>query len=192
MSLDNNWKRIALWHKRNARRGKFQLARGASMRRLDALEKALGIYLPADVRESYLLHNGTAGTWLLYHGEVMPLGGVEAAWQRYGEWQQDNGYGFGEDWKTGAINGPIKPVWWNPLRIPVTDNGGGDPIMLDLDPGKGGTRGQVIKFNHEVGPVNVLASSWTEWLSVIADDLEAGKYVYLEEAETVAPPGFYD
>jgi cell wall assembly regulator SMI1 len=144
------------------------------------------------VRESYLLHDGTAGTWLLYYGEVMPLTGVETMWRRYGDWQQENGYGLGEDWQTRTITGPIKPVWWSPLRVPLTNNGGGDPVMLDLDPGKGGIRGQVIKFSHEVGPTNVLAPSWSEWLGVIADELAAGKYVYLENEDTIAPPGFYD
>lgn len=168
------------------------MAKGASKRRLDAFERALGLYLPADVRESFLLHNGTAGTWLLYHGEVMPLDGAAAMWRRYGEWQNENGYGLGEDWQTRAIIGPIKPIWWNPLRIPFTDGGGGNPVMIDLDPGKGGTRGQVIKFNHEVGPVDVLGRSWSEWVERIADELEAGKHVYQEEHDTVAPQGCFD
>lgn len=190
MSVRESWKRIADWHDGNARRGRFPLAPGASERQLDALERAIGSRLPEDVRESYRLHNGTG--WLLFYGEVMPVEGVEAMWRRYSEWQRENGYGLGESWRPEELTGPIKPVWWNPLRIPVTDNGGGDPVMIDLDPAEGGTHGQVIKFNHEVGPVNVLARSWAEWLSTISDGLEAGKYVYIESEDTVAPPGFYD
>jgi cell wall assembly regulator SMI1 len=190
MSLREVWKRIAAWHKENAPPKRFTLAKAASRRQFDAFERSLGLHLPDDIRESYLLHNGTG--WLLYFGEVMPLGAVEAMWRRYGEWQRENGFGLGADWQPRDIKGPIKPIWWSPLRVPLTDNGGGDPVMLDLDPGKGGPRGQIIKFNHEVGPINVLAGSWSEWLTGIANGLEAGKYVYIESEDTVAPPGFYD
>jgi cell wall assembly regulator SMI1 len=166
------------------------MAKGASQRRLAAFEKRLGLLLPDDIRESYSLHNGTAGTiGLLYFGDVMSLEGIEARWNRYGMWQQDNGYGLGEGWRPDEIKGPIKPIWWSPLRIPVTDTP--DPVMIDLDPGKGGVRGQVIKFSHEIGPTQVLAPSWSEWLKGIADQLEAGQFVYLEAERTVAPPGFY-
>jgi cell wall assembly regulator SMI1 len=190
MSVRASWKRITDWHDGNARRGRFPLARGAPPEQVDALERTIGARLPDDVRESYLLHNGTG--WLLTYGEVMPVEGVEAMWRRYDQWQRENGYGLGADWQPDQLSGPIKSIWWNRLRIPVTDNGGGDPVMIDLDPAEGGTRGQVIKFSHEVGPVRVLAPSWAEWLRGIADGLEAGKYVYIESEDTVAPPGFYD
>src|SRR5437763_501607 len=101
MSLRESWKRIADWHKGNTRRGKFRLAKGTSKRRLDDFEKSIGLYLPEDVRESYLLHNGTS--WLLYFGEVMPIEGIEAMWLRYGEWQRENDYGLGADWQPQDI-----------------------------------------------------------------------------------------
>ena len=144
--------------------------------------------LPADVRESYLLHNGTGGAFLLYFGELMTLDDIEKMWRRYGEWQEADEYGIGDDWKTSA-KGPIKPFWWSPARIPMTDNGGGDPVFLDLDPAKGGRAGQLLKYNHETGPEFVLSQSLSAWLATIANDLERGKYLYIEDAETVAPPG---
>jgi cell wall assembly regulator SMI1 len=64
--------------------------------------------------------------------------------------------------------------------------------MLDLDPAEGGTYGQIVDHSHEVGPTSLLAVSWSEWLAQLADDLEAGKHVYLEEEKTVAPLGMYD
>src|SRR4051794_8363440 len=92
MSLREVWDRIAAWHKENAPRKRFTLAKGMSKRRLDAVEKSLGLHLPDDLRESYLLHNGAG--WLLYFGEVMPLEAVEAMWRRYDKWQRENGYGL--------------------------------------------------------------------------------------------------
>jgi cell wall assembly regulator SMI1 len=125
------------------------------------------------VRESYLLHDGTSD--LLGFGEVMPLSRVEAMWRMYDQWQRENGYGLGPSWEPEEVEGPIKRVWWSPLRIPLTDIGGGDPVMVDLDPAEGGTRGQVIRFSHEVGPRKVLARNWAEWLRGIADELNAGR-----------------
>ena len=190
MSLERDWRRIADWYAANTPSG-LPLARGASESRIAAWEQTLGLSLPADLRESYRLHNGTGGVFLLYFGELMTLDGVERMWRRYGDWQRDNGYGVGDDWVTQA-EGPIKPFWWSPARVPLTDNGGGDPVFLDLDPAKGGRRGQLIKYNHEVGPQFVLARSFAGWLGEIADGLEAGRFVYNVEAETVAPPGMYD
>ena len=186
MSIRESWKRIVDWHKRSVPKGKFRLAKAARKGQLTAFEAELGILLPADVRESYLLHDGTAGTWLLYFGEVMSLDGIKAMWQRYGSWQAENGYGLGADWQPDDIEGPIKPIWWSPLRIPITDNGGGDPVMIDLDPGKGGERGQIISFGHELGPAECLPPA-AHWLDQIASELEAGQHRYNEIEGMVHP-----
>ena len=179
MSIGENLKRIAAWHDRNVEQDYFFLAQGASESEFDALERTIGRRLPEDLRQSYLLHNGTG--WIPEIGEIMPIGGVESiesTWRQYSSWQLEEGWGLGDDYKTEYIKGPIKPVWWNPLRIPVTTNGGGDPVMIDLDPAEGGIHGQVIRWGHEEGPREVLAPSWAEWLAAIADDLEAGKYAF--------------
>jgi cell wall assembly regulator SMI1 len=174
MSVRESWKRIADWYDGSPRRGLIILEAGATEGQLEALERAIGSRLPDDVRESYLLHNGTSD--LLGVGEVMPLNRVEAMWQMYAAWQHENGYGLGPDWDPRDIEGPIKPIWWSALRIPVTHNGGGDSVMIDLDPAEGGTGGQVIWFSHEVGPEKVLARSWGEWLNGIAKELEVREY----------------
>src|SRR4051794_18921116 len=107
MTLRESWKRIADWHKRNTPQGRFRLAKRSSKQRFSDFEKALGLLLPDDVRESYLLHNGTLGTWLLYFGEVMSLDQIELMWRRNGEWQQEDGYGLGVGWEPQNIKGPI-------------------------------------------------------------------------------------
>lgn len=189
MSIEQSWKRIAKWYSDHTPNG-LPLADGASPEQIVAFEEFVGQPVPADVRESYSLHNGTGGRFLIYFGELMTLDSIEKMWQRYGEWQKADGYGIGDDWKTSA-KGPIKPYWWSPSRIPLTDNGGGDPVFLDLDPARNGRIGQLLEYSHETGPKLVLARSLSEWLAEIATDLEQGKYVYIEDAETVAPPGMW-
>lgn len=190
--MRRSWKRIADWYRKNTPR-QLKLAKGASARTLAAFEKKLGILLPKEVRSAYSLHNGTSGMWLLFHGAVLSLKGIERMWSEYNELQRDENYGLGEDYATDMMqNRQIKPVWWNPLRIPLIDGGSGDPVFLDLDPGSGGRRGQIIGYNHETGPERVLAESFPEFLKQIADDLEAGKYEYHEEGCAVILPGMYD
>jgi cell wall assembly regulator SMI1 len=73
--------------------------------------------------------------------------------------------------------------------VQITDNSG-DGVMIDLDPSPGGAVGQVIKFDHEDGPVRVLAPGFAAWLARIAAALDAGKLTWQPEAEWVAPPGY--
>ena len=191
MDLVGVWQRIAVRHKDNTPPGIFRLAPGASDSEIDQFEAAIGLTLPPDVRESYSIHNGGLGHTCLLWYELLPLGSVLKWWQTYLEWQRKDGWGLGEDWKPFDVRGPIKPYWWTSKRIPLLD-ASGDHVMLDLDPAEDGNYGQIIDHCHEIGPQSLLAGNWLEWLNQLADDLEAGKYVYLEEEETVAPPGMYD
>ena len=189
MSLERDWQRIAKWYADNTPSG-LTLADGASHEQLAAFENAVSQRLPPDFRESYLLHNGTGDSFLLYFGELMTLDAIEKIWRRYGEWQDTRSYGIGDDWQTSA-KGPIRPFWWRRSRIPITENGSGDHVFVDLAPAKGGRRGQLLKYSHETGPAFVLAESLSAWLAEIASDLERGKYVYIEHAETVGLPGMW-
>jgi cell wall assembly regulator SMI1 len=211
MSVEESWQRICEWYGHHVPADEFRPASRATEEQIVALEEVLGIRLPDDMRQSYRVHNGTDRTYLVQWGDLISLEEIAAQWQTFSEWQRDDGWGEGEEyttedigWGYGAsyearvpdaeqprVTGePIKPIWWNPLRIPVTDISGADPIFVDLDPAEGGVRGQIISYSHEVGPLRVLASSWSEWLEGIADALDAGKLVY-EGDGGVYPPGYY-
>jgi cell wall assembly regulator SMI1 len=192
MTLQAVWNRIIDWHAVNTRPDKFQLNPGATPEAIAALEQAINAELPADFRESLLLHNG-GECWLLWYGELLTVDAILSQWNMYREWQSHGTYAVAdsEDWAANSIDGPIKPIFWNTRRIYITDNSG-DHLTLDLDPPADGHYGQVIDHSHEVGPQEVLASSWFGFLSTLADDLEAGKYVYVEDEDTVALPRMYD
>ena len=76
-------------------------------------------------------------------------------------------------------DGPIQPHNWNLRWLPVT-GGSGNHYCVDLDPAPGGTIGQIIWFEHDAGPIRVVASGFTAWLEQYASDLEAGRYSYRE------------
>jgi len=188
IDLEAAWQRIRDWHEEHTAPGMFQLAPPAKKAEIDRLEAAIGTEFPSDVRKSFQLHNGTKDSFVLWHGPVLSLDEILRKWKTYEEWQRTNDWGLQAPFEVIA---PIKPVSWNPKRIPLTDNSG-DHLMLDLDPAKSGHYGQILEHSHEVGPMKVVAASWSEWLQQLANDLEEGKYVYVEAEETVALPGMYD
>ncbi|MBO0698819.1 MAG: SMI1/KNR4 family protein [Zavarzinella sp.] len=216
MTVARSWDRIFAWYDANTLPGTLVGNRGATERQLADLEALVGTRLPDDFRESYRLLDGTRGRWLLYHGWLLSLAEIADQWQTCREWQAQPEYGKGPAYQPRQLESPeIKPVWWTPLRVPITANGGGDHDMLDLDPAAGGTRGQVIHFSHEVGPVNLLVgprrrrrradqpSLWDDgdeadpgsalgtgmagWLAQIADELESGVHAYSESSQMVCP-----
>jgi len=181
-SVRDSWERIAAWIDEYAGRGLFRLNGGVPLKAIEHFEKEIGARLPDDFRESLQIHelDRDPECWISSFGNFQTLEQILKQWKMYCEWQKNEGYGIGDDWRTNDIVGPIKPVFWNPLRIYISDNSG-DHLTIDLDPPPDGRRGQLVKHSHEVGPKSVVASSWSEFLRQLADDLEAGKYVYFED-----------
>jgi cell wall assembly regulator SMI1 len=88
---------------------------------------------------------------------------------------------------TASPKGPIEKVWWSPNWLPIFDNEQGDFLLLDLNPPKGGTVGQVIDFWRDTGPRTVFVRVFGEWLHKLADDLEQDRYeVSLDDSNNVA------
>lgn len=178
-SVAESWGRIAAWYAENAQGQANELAPGASDAEIEQFEKEIGAELPGDFKESARIHNG-GGWWVPWrHGPMLSLEGILAQWRMYSEWQEKGEYAAGEDWIPRDIKGPIKPVFWSKRRIHVTDNSG-NHLTLDLDPPADGKYGQVLNHSHEVGPTTVVASSWAEFLRMLVEDLDSGRYVYLE------------
>ena len=144
--------------------------------------------LPADVRESYLRHDGTDEGFFPDHAgddvswELLPLDRMIAdakmmrpaarrrglrgakAEGRQGRPASRLAFGLGSvrrQWRRGSL-----------VHRP--------------GPRAGGTAGQVIYSSHEMEPRKVLAKSFQKWLSEFAVALEAGEYRY-EEGEGLVP-----
>lgn len=182
MGLREDWQRITAWTAAHFPPGIFQAAVGVSNQKIEALEQTLGVSLPDDLKESYRIHDGSADTPFPYSGTLLPIEEIGKHWLACCQWQKEEKWGSPEydDYQPQSIEGPIKPIWWNPLRIRVTDNRSGGGLTIDLDPAEGGTRGQVIQFDSEFGPTRVYAPSWGAFLKQIADDAEAGKFGFDE------------
>lgn len=185
-SVAESWTRIKAWFQEHAPGYSFPLNAGASESAIDAFEKEIQAELPDSFKDSVRIHDG-GDCWILpSHGDLLSLDRILQQWKMYSSWVTENGYGTGDDWIPGKLEGPIKPVFWNQKRIYITDNSG-DHLTLDLDPPADGVYGQIIDHSHEVGPQRVVARSWGEFLNQLAQDLESGKYVYFEHEYTIEP-----
>lgn len=180
-SVAESWDRIKAWYSENAKSIGGDLAKGASATAIRRFEKEIGASLPEDFRESVMIHNG-GGWWVpSRYGDLLSLDQILTNWRKYSDWLARGTYATSDgSWEANAIEGPIKPIFWNKKRVYVTDNSG-NHLTLDLDPPADGRYGQIIHHSHEVGPTKVVASSWGEFLSKLVEELESGKYVYLPD-----------
>jgi cell wall assembly regulator SMI1 len=134
----------------------------------------MGLELPEEVRASYRIHDGTyrRGACLKLFGwnYLMPLDSVVrslATLREIGEHMRD--------FVRENPSGPMKADYWNPRWVPLMKDEESNYTCIDLDPAQGGFVGQVIDCTRYEGN-RVLAQSWGDWLSGLADGLEAGKY----------------
>jgi cell wall assembly regulator SMI1 len=173
---------------------------GASPEAVVATERRLGVEFPADVRESFAIHDGSGGAHtesgvdLLPHDAYgligVPMLSLAECVSDWESWLEASEGGRFDDSRANP-SGPIRRKWWCRGWVPVTWDGGGDHLCIDLDPAPGGVLGQVIYFSHEEGPLEVVALSWRTYLEEYAADLQAerlwfecGKLVAAEQRHT--------
>lgn len=161
---------------RSARGSRRRATKGTSDARIDALERKMGVFLPEDFHLSWQVQDGMTGRDWPTFGHILTVGEIERAWSRYLAWQGQLGWGLGDAYRPARCEGPIKPIHWSPLRIPVAEDGAGNGLMLDLDPAFGGSRGQVIEFRSQAGPTRVLGESWADFLDRLFNDSRDGLY----------------
>jgi cell wall assembly regulator SMI1 len=175
------WKRLKLWSRANLPRTEGDDPASASADQLQQFEAAIGVKLPKDVRESYRVYNGQcAGPGIVYGLAVQPLSDCLQQWQSwvkgYGMSQRD---GSATDFDSACSSFPVgfvRPVYFDPGWIPLTYDSGGNHVGVDLNPGPQGRRGQVIVFGRDDMFHPVLALSWGQFLTDLADELEAANF----------------
>lgn len=175
-TISDLWKRLEKALKTTA--VKKSLKKGATDKKLAALESALGVELPAGVRESYLLHDGQkdGADGLLPEGfadldaeyVLLSVAGILDDWKSWKKLLDSGEF----DGQTATPDAGVRADWWNPGWVPIASNGGGDSVCIDLNPAKGGTLGQVILMNHESSHRLRLAASFGELLARLAEHYE--------------------
>jgi cell wall assembly regulator SMI1 len=180
-SVESAWERLKRWSVANLPQDDAEDRPPASEKQLREVEKAIGAELPKDVRDSYRVYDGQCGgPGVVYGLTVEPLGDCLGHWRGWEE-------GYGENLKDGSAadldsscssfpDGYVRPVYFDRGWFPLTYDSGGNHIGVDLNPGPEGTRGQVIVFGRDDEFHTVLALSWGQLLTDLADELEAGNF----------------
>jgi cell wall assembly regulator SMI1 len=170
------WTKLEAWIKKNAPDLKRSLKKGASEKQIAKLEKKLGVELPEDYKTFLQLCNGLkddaeAG---FYDGELMSCETVAEQWS---VWQDLLEAGNFE----GITSKPQKGIrndWWNTKWIPITHDGGGNHLCIDLDPARGGKPGQIITMWHDSEERELMYDNFSEWLEHILAGVESGEIVF--------------
>ena len=173
-SMKDVWKRLELALKRFAPDVKKSLNRPATNAKLAGLESRLGLQLPAEVRASYLLHDGQKAehAGLLPEGfadledeyRLLPLVEILSEWEPWKELSVIGEFAG----NTATPDAGVRADWWNLGWVPIASNGGGDSVCIDLAPDADGTLGQVILMSHESSDRLLLARSLGELLADLA------------------------
>jgi len=71
--------------------------------------------------------------------------------------------------------------WWFPEYVPFLSNGGGDNYCIDYAGSFGGTKGQIIAWNHDYEARPIEHVDFHHWLQTVVEDLERGCLAYDEE-----------
>jgi cell wall assembly regulator SMI1 len=168
------WERIELWLKNNCPEAFADLAKPATDAKLADLEAKLAIKLPADAVNTYRKHDGQmgmgppiAGAW-----KFLPLKSVAVQWNIQRKLLEEGAFATA----TAKAKGPVRPIWWSAQWVPISHNGAGDLQCIDLDPADGGKVGQIVLYRHDNELRECVAESLTNWLELLANDMETGKF----------------
>lgn len=180
-SVKSAWRRLEKWAAVHLPRSLDFLNPPSSSEELDKLENAIGTSLPKDVRDFYLLRNGQhGGPGVIFGLPIESLAQVVNHWQNWTK-------GYGENVMDGSAPSLdevcrsfpcdfVRHVYFDPGWIPLTYDSGGNHIGVDLNPGPNGKRGQVIIFGRDDELHCVLALSWGQFLTDLADELDQGNF----------------
>ncbi|MGF1579668.1 MAG: SMI1/KNR4 family protein [Gemmataceae bacterium] len=168
-----------------------ELNEGASHEEVEELEASIGEPLPKDLKAYFRIHNGALGSPGLFFGlELLPTHEVQ---RNYGNWVSGvDEYPELDDWHASFPEGAVQQRFLCPGWIPLTYDGGGNHIGVDMAPGPKGRRGQVILFGSDDEQHSVVAWSWAEFLQLFAKLLEEADFsmVVVEEGEYTHIEGY--
>ena len=186
-SVTEIWGKIASQIKTISPKTHSTLNGPATKEELGSLSQTLNTQLPNSFCEYLSSFNGqnSGGAYgfeddypLLGYNYFLPVQRILETWQMMTDLFEDEPP---IDW---IKENKIKPVIWSPLWIPFTDYEASSRLILDLDPGKNGTYGQVFKmfpgmdYEGESGDKYdvIIASSFEEFSNYILKRLNAKEF----------------
>ncbi|MET3637094.1 SMI1/KNR4 family protein [Curtobacterium oceanosedimentum] len=160
--------------------GDLMLRPPAAEADLAAAEAHLGRRLPVDVRALYLLHDGQHqytpqdprfACGIFAGLPLLPLHDMLAAWDQWDGFEAQTDM---DEFASSSPSGFVQPKYSTRGWIPLTHDGSGNHIGVDLAPGPAGTVGQVITFGADDDEHQVLAPSLLSYLDQVGTLIASG------------------
>lgn len=188
--LQLTWNRLRAWLANEYPELGDTLNYGILPQDLQQIEMTFGFALPQAIRDSYLCADGqeaesAAGCseGLFFGLTLLPLEDVLDEWRFWREVDDDPNTGANP--RLRELQDSIPPGWirkeyssrgW----IPLVADKAGNYLGVDLNPGEGGSIGQVIVFGRDFDTKVVMwrgdgPHGWAKWLAGFVDDLESGE-----------------
>jgi cell wall assembly regulator SMI1 len=153
--------------------------------------KIVGVEFPDELRDAYLLHDGcnaflefnTGLYFFVPYGWWCSLDSVVKAWEsncRVIDSLEASGDGDfyvpEESW--GDLK--VRPEWRSKKWIPIGLTGTSSCMLIDMNPGPKGVKGQLLKDFGD-GEAQVVASSFNDYLSIFIKSIENNLISYLPD-----------
>jgi internalin A len=172
-----SWNRIIVWFSSHLPEVIADLNPPATMSELEYAQKMLGIELPQDLKDLYLIANGqkeqSYGVFFGY--SFLSLGRMLEHWSMWKNlFVEDPQYGM-DQVRTSVPPSTIKLQYINNAWIPFTIDGLLNHFGLDFDPDQDGIKGQIINFGRYANQKVLLTTSFADFLTWVANNLECGK-----------------
>lgn len=152
---------------------------GADEEALLAWEAQLNVALPEEVKAVYRCCDGQweDGADIFNGEEWLSLNRMHEEWQAWFDERQHNGQAahLPEDL---AVDDEVQALWWHPLWLPLTSDGAGNHLCIDLAPTQEGKVGQIIRIWHDDTARTLQANSLGEWLEEYVEALDESDCVY--------------
>lgn len=164
--MQQHWKKLEAWLAANDPALLADLNPPAADANIRALERHIGVELPADFIACLKIHNGQRGEaqWLFDGHAFLSIDDILMDWDVWADLLDGGDF----DGRIAKPDGEVMARWWQKAWIPFTSNGG-DHLCLDMNPSGHGRKGQVIKVLHDFPSRSVKAPSFTQWFSDFVD-----------------------
>lgn len=144
--------------------------------------EVMGVTLPSELRDFYLLHNGekSEGPGLFFGLRFLSLTEMLEEWRIWADLEEE----YAEEGDHYSVPAKwIKERYINRYWVPISKDGGGNNLGIDLDPDENGVRGQVINFGRDEHVKYVIARNFNSLLEFIRDTIQKGEYSVQEDEE---------
>lgn len=158
---------------------------------LDFVENRMGFNLPEELRELYLCNNGQKenSIGMLSGLDFLPLEELYIQWDI---WRVLKDGATEEQMKilselcSSFPPGAIKKTYTDRGWIPITHDGGGNHIGIDLTPDCNGTKGQIINFGRDEDQKFIIARDLGEYLAFVIRLIEEEHFEICEQEGMLA------